>query len=110
MENLIIRQVRDSDIGEIKNIVRAAFDRPGKDQYFNEWEFVDKVRNDSGFIPELCLVAISDNEIIGYILLSRALIGKNEGLALGPLAVRPDCQRKGIGKRLIEHGIEKAKE
>lgn len=110
MRNIIIRQASDNDIGEIKSVVKAAFDRPGKDQYFNEWEFVDKVRNDSGFIPDLCLVAIIDSEIVGYILLSKALIGENEGLALGPLAVRPDCQRKGIGKRLIETGIEKAKE
>jgi len=110
MENIIIRQASDNDIGEIKSVVKAAFDRPGKDQYFNEWDFVDKVRNDSGFIPDLCLVAIIDSEIVGYILLSKALIGENEGLALGTLAVRPDCQRKGIGKRLIEDGIEKAKE
>ncbi len=53
----------------------------GKDEYFNEWEFVDRVRKDSGFIPELCLVAIINDEIIGYILLSRFLIGENEGLA-----------------------------
>lgn len=69
----------------------------------------EKVRSDSGFIPELCLVAILDNEIVGYILFSRALIDKFEGLALGPIAVRPDLQRKGIGKKLIEHGLEQAK-
>lgn len=89
MENIIIRQARDSAILKIKGIVMETFDRPGKNEYFNEWEFVEKVRDDSKFIPELCLVAISNNEIIGYILLSKALIFKNEGLALGPLAVKP---------------------
>lgn len=107
MENIIIRQVRDSDISRIKDIVREAFDRPGKNEYFNEWEFVEKVRDDSGFIPELCLVAISNNEIIEYILLSKALIGKNEGLALGPLAVKPFYQCKGIGKKLIEYSLKR---
>lgn len=67
-------------------------------------------RNDTGFIPKLCLVAICNNEIIGYILLSKALIGKNEGLALGPLAVKPSYQCKGIGKKLIDYGLIKAKE
>ncbi|MTI70573.1 MAG: N-acetyltransferase [Firmicutes bacterium] len=110
MENLSIRQARDNDIEEIKGIVKAAFDRPGKNEYFNEWEFVDKVRNDSGFIPELCLIATVGKEIIGYILLSKAFIGKNGGLSLGPLAVKPSYQRKGIGKRLINYGMKKAKE
>ncbi len=89
MGNIIIRQAEDNDIQGIRNIVKEAFDRPGKDEYFNEWEFVYKVRSDSGFIPELCLVAVINSEIIGYALLSKALIGKNEGLSLGPLAVKP---------------------
>lgn len=89
MKDIIIRKAADNDIAKIKEIVREAFFRQGKNEYFNEWEFADKVRNDPGFIPELCLVAICNNEIIGYILLSKALIGKNEGLALGPLAVKP---------------------
>lgn len=110
MEKITIRQAGDNDIEEIKGIVKEAFDRPGKNEYFNEWEFVDKVRIDSGFIPELCLIATIDKEIVGYILLSKALIDKNGGLSLGPLAVKPSYQGKGIGKRLIDYGLKKAKE
>lgn len=110
MENITIRLAENNDIEEIKDIIKEAFDRPSKNEYFNEWEFVDKVRNDSGFIPELCLVATINKEIIGYILFSRASIGNNDGLSLGPLAVKPSCQRKGIGKRLIDYGLKKAKE
>lgn len=109
MKDVIIRQTVDNDIFKVKEILREAFDRPGKNESFNEWEFADKVRNDPGFIPELCLVAICNNEIIGYILLSKASIDKNEGLALGPLAVKPSYQRKGIGKKLIEHGLIETK-
>lgn len=110
MKDVIIRQAVDNDIFKIKEILRGAFDRPGKNESFNEWEFADKVRKYSGFISKLCLVAICNNEIIGYILLSKALIGKNEGLALGPLAIKPSYQRKGIGKKLIDYGLIKAKE
>lgn len=109
VKDIIIRQAADNDIFEIKEILRKAFDRPGKNESFNEWEFADKVRNDSGFIRELCFVATNNNQIIGYMLLSKALIGINEGLTLGPLAVKPSYQRKGIGKKLIEYGLEKAK-
>lgn len=110
MKNIIVRQAIDGDMEEIKTVVRSAFDRPGKNEYFNEWEFARRVRNDSGFFPELCFVATNNNQIIGYILLSKALIGLNQGLTLGPLAVKPSYQRKGIGKKLIEYGLEKAKE
>ncbi|HHY18561.1 MAG TPA: N-acetyltransferase, partial [Firmicutes bacterium] len=61
-------------------------------------------------IPELSLAATLKKEIIGYVLLSKALIGKNEGLSLGPLAVKPSYQNKGIGKKLVEYGLKKAKD
>lgn len=110
MGNIIIKQAGENDIEEIKGIIKEAFDRQGKNENFNEWEFADKVRKDPGFISELCLVAICNNEVIGYILLSKALISKNKGLALGPLAIKPSYQRKGIGKKLIDYGLIKAKE
>ncbi len=99
MKNIIIRQANDNDIDAIKTIVKEAFYRPGKDELFNEWEFADKVRNDFGFIPEL-----------GYNLLLKALVGKEEGLALGPIAVKPSYQGQGIGKKLMEYGLKKAGE
>lgn len=110
MENVIIRQANDNDIEAIKTIVKEAFYRPGKNEHFNEWEFVDKVRNDSGFIPELCLISAIDDEIVGYKLLSKALVGKEEGLALGPLAVKPSYQNRGVGKKLMEYGLKKVEE
>lgn len=110
MDNITIRQAVDNDKREIKGIVKEAFYRPGKNEYFNEWEFVDMVRSDTGFIPELCLVATINEEIVGYILLSKASIGKNKGLSLGPLAVKPSYQGRGIGKRLMEYGLKKAKD
>ncbi|MCF6463194.1 GNAT family N-acetyltransferase [Clostridium sp. Cult1] len=110
MENITIRQAENNDIEEIKTVVKKAFYRSGKNEFFNEWEFVDKVRIDPGFIPQLCLIATNNKEIIGYILLSKALIGKNEGLSLGLLAVKPSYQRQGIGRKLIDLGLKKAKE
>lgn len=54
MKNVVVRQARDEDIRDVKRVVREAFYRPGKNQDFNEWEFVDQVTRDPGFIPELC--------------------------------------------------------
>jgi putative acetyltransferase len=36
--------------------------------------------------------------------------GKLEGAALGPMAVLPECQRQGIGSKLVEAGNRKLKD
>jgi len=77
-----------------------------------EGQLVKKIRNGKNFIEELSLVAIDDTTVVGHILLSKIKItGEKdyETLALGPLAVRPDYQQKGIGKKLVRTGLEKAK-
>ncbi len=106
---IMIREATDLDLKEIKSIVKEAFYREGKDETFNEWEFVERVKKDEGYIKELCLVAVKDTEIVGYILLTKARIDDHKGLSLGPLAVKPDYQKKGIGKELVKKGLEKAK-
>ena len=67
------------------------------------------LRKSNGFIPKLSLVAIQDNKIVGYILFTKVKIGRYEELALAPLGILPEYQKKGIGKKLIEKGHEIAK-
>ena len=104
-----IRNATKKDLQEIKATVKSAFYRDGKDEVFNEWEFVDKVTYDKDFVKELCQVAVLNEKITGYILLTKAHIGNNKGLSLGPLAVSPAYQNKGIGKQLIKNGLKQAK-
>lgn len=78
--------------------------------YLIEWELTENILHDPGYIPELCFVALCEDGIVGYVLLSRAKIGADEGLTLGPIAVKPSFQGKGIGKKLVEQGLKKAKE
>lgn len=42
MGNIIIKQAGENDMEEIKGIIKKAFDRPGNNESFNEWEFADK--------------------------------------------------------------------
>ena len=109
-EKLIIRQAIYADLEEIKSVVKSAFYCEGDDDEFNEWEFVDEVRCDKGFVKELSIVAVIDNKIVGYILLSEAHIGNNKGVSLGPLGIEPKHKNMGIGKELVKNGLEKAKE
>jgi len=58
-------------------------------------------------------VADINNRIVGHILFSKIkIIGNSifETLALAPMAVLPEFQKRGIGSNLINRGMEKAKE
>ena len=67
------------------------------------------LRKSKNFIPKLSLVAVYDDKIVGYILFTKIKIGKSTELALAPLAVLPEYQRQGIGKKLIKEGHKIAK-
>jgi putative acetyltransferase len=51
----------------------------------------------------------SEPRVVGHALFSPAVIATADGevpvVALGPMAVHPDRQRRGIGTRLLEHGL-----
>lgn len=61
--------------------------------------------------PEtISLVAEDDGVILGHIAFSPVLIAGAadvQGHILAPLAVQPDCQRRGIGSGLIEYGRQR---
>ena len=50
-------------------------------------------------MPELCLVAVQNDEVVGHVMLSEATVGDHTALGLGPIAVDPAHQRHGIGAR-----------
>lgn len=74
---------------------------------------VERIRNSEGFIPELSIVAEQDNEIVGHLLLSKAVVRDGENIndvmALAPIAVMPDVQKQGIGKALILEGLDRCR-
>jgi putative acetyltransferase len=61
-------------------------------------------------VPELSLVAEVDGELIGHVLLSYLHVdpGEHPVLQLGPLAVLPERQRRGIGSALMRHALRAA--
>jgi predicted N-acetyltransferase YhbS len=104
--NISIRPELPADIDEIYELNTLVF---GQDK---EARLVDYVRHGSGFIPELSLVAVSDEKIIGYILFSKIVIAngdnRHESLGLSSIMVHPDWQRRGVGAKLITNGLQKA--
>jgi predicted N-acetyltransferase YhbS len=108
----IISTERPEDYEEVIKLTDLAF----KDMPFSshkEGELVSKLRKGVNFVEELSIVAKLNNKIIGHILFTKLNIKDGEKLyetiELAPVSVLPEYQRKGIGSKLINEGIERAK-
>lgn len=110
MNTISIRPERSADYDEIELVVEAAF-AGAEHTDGDEHRLVRRLRESAEYIPELALVAVdSDGHVAGYLMMSEIAVGAAKALALAPLAVRPDCQRRGSGSRLIAAAHEAARE
>ena len=98
-----IRREKEPDYEKIYYIIKEAF-KTAEHADGNEQDLVTALRKSDAFIPELSLVAEIDNEIVGHILFTKLKIGDKTELALAPLSVLPNFQRKGVGTALINEG------
>lgn len=98
-----IRQELLEDYQQVRELVRAAFVL-AEHSDGNEHNLIERMRLSPEYIPELSLVAVSGDIILGHIMFSKISVGQSEAIALAPLSVRTDWQRKGIGKLLVTTG------
>jgi len=100
-EEVFVRTERPDDIPAIRLLNDLAFGQPG------EGLLVDALR-EAGQLT-VSLVAEKAGEVVGHIAFSPVTLEGHPnapGLAgLGPMAVRPDLQRRGIGSRLVRDGL-----
>jgi putative acetyltransferase len=76
-----------------------------------EARLVDELRKAGDLVPELCLVAVDVDQVVGHIAYSRARLESGyEVLSLAPMGVLPDRQRSGIGSALVRESLERAAE
>lgn len=110
IQQILIKQETSNDYEEVFKINTNAFGQEG------EAKLVDALRkNKAVFVPELSLVALKDNQIVGHILFTKIYIqdlkgNQTQSLALAPMAVASDVQKMGIGSLLVKKGLEIAQQ
>jgi putative acetyltransferase len=102
VDSVILRGENPREQGAVRSLNEAAFGRP------DEADLIDRLRTEDAVLASF--VAECEKRIVGHILFSRMLIETGNGpmsaVALAPLAVLPEHQRRGLGGQLIRHGLD----
>lgn len=109
-----IRNEVPKDYREVEELTKKAFwnvNVPGCDEHY----LAHILRGHADFITELDFVLTLDGKIIANIMYTRARLADETGaekeiVTFGPLGVLPEYQRRGYGKKLLEHSLGKAAE
>ena len=111
-EGLLIRRETPDDYRAVENLIRESFwnvYRPGCSEHY----VIHVLRDDPAFVKELDFVMEKDGALIGQNMFMKTVINGDGGkdvlvLTMGPICVAPEFKRKGYGKILLDHSLEKA--
>ena len=100
-----IRPETPADIEAIAEVTRLAFATLEISEHTEQ--YILQALRAAGALT-VSLVAEKAGELVGHIAFSPVTIsdGTTGWYGLGPVSVRPDCQRQGIGTALIREGLE----
>lgn len=104
---ITIRPEKPGDEEQIRHVNIQAFGRDA------EAKLIELLRGSRFYVEGLSLVAEQDNQIIGHIMFSMAMLISNKQevmpiLALAPMSVLPQYQKQGIGTQLVKTGLKRA--
>lgn len=101
---MLIRPEAPADHDAIHELTRVAFE-PMPYSVGTEADIIRRLRADGDLT--ISLVAESEGEIVGHVAFSPVSIdGRHDGwFGLGPISVKAEMQRQGIGKALIAAGL-----
>ena len=112
-KELVIRREQPADYAAVEQVVRDAFWNvytPACTEHY----LLHIMRDHPAFVPELDMVALVGEKIVGSVVYMRSFILacngiRYETLTLGPIAVLPEYQRQGVGRSLISQSWEAAR-
>ena len=111
---IIIRLENKGEYREVENLIRESFwnvYRPGCSEHY----VIHVLRDDPAFVKELDFVMEKDGALIGQNMFMKTVINADDGrdievLTMGPICITPELKRRGYGKILLDHSLEKAAE
>jgi putative acetyltransferase len=99
------RLEKPGDEGAIRLVNEQAFGGAA------EANLIDALRERNGCV--LSMVAVENSQIVGHILFCLVTIGNADppfqAVGLGPMAILPSHQRKGIGSQLLKEGLDECR-
>lgn len=101
---LQIRHEQPGDAAAIERLHARAFG-PGR---YARTAF--RLREGAVAAPDLCFAALVGTLLVGSVRMSPILVGHEPALVLGPLAVEPAFEARGIGAALVERALSAARE
>ena len=104
-----IRPERPGDEAAIAELIEAAF-ALAEHRDGTEAQIVERLRKNGALT--LSLVAVDEGRIVGHVAFSPVTIdgADLQWFGLGPVAVQPDQQGKGLGSSLIREGLDRLQE
>lgn len=97
VQNLTVHAMTPSDLPAVLAIEHACFDHPWSEVHFLSSLFHKQVAKNS--------VAVLEERIVGFLITwyISGRSGENGEAHIHNIAVHPDYQRKGIGRKLLNH-------
>lgn len=96
----LIRPEMERDAAAVRRVHVTAFPTTA------EADLVERLRASGKAVIEL--VALDESDVVGHILFSPVFLEPRVGtvgLGLAPVAVMPDHEKHGVGRRLIQNGL-----
>lgn len=109
----VVRRERPEDWEASERVTREAFwnhHGPGCDEHF----LLNQLRKHEDFIADLDYVATIEGQVVGQITYTKGFVQSDNGIqhtviCFGPLSVLPEYQGRGIGSKLVQHSLSRAR-
>ncbi len=107
MGEMTIRRETPNDFAAIRGLIVETFGAAyGTGDI--EADLVERLRAQAGFGPNISLVALQNDLLVGHVFFSGVRLVDHPHMracALAPLGVSPAFQRQGIGSMLVQQGL-----